>query len=133
MVEIQEYIKIPKEELRHLREQLEVKKPDFKEGKEAPEKGHIKEVLRDYVNVHEASKPSSQVVITSQQTSSTALTRDEHVQKLEHLLHVAFSDSLFKALKQAQSYGPHFVDEFHDILADKLHEKLVVSGVIWQV
>lgn len=125
MAETPQHFEISPEEAKFLREQLEAKKPEYKEGTEFPEKTHVKEVLKEYVARHEPS--------ISAPTGAAPLSSDEHVARLEHLLSVAFSESIFKALKEAQKHGPHFVDEFHDVLADHLYEKLVVSGLIKQV
>lgn len=45
--------------------------------------------------------------------------------EIEYLLHMAFNDGIFKALKEAQkSKSPVILDAFHDALTGKLYEEL---------
>lgn len=48
--------------------------------------------------------------------------------KLQHLVNLAFEQGLLTAIDQARKMNdPYLLDAFHDVLADKLYQELIVQ------
>lgn len=60
--------------------------------------------------------------------------RKELQDKLQVLVEIAFSRGLIEAIEQARATNnPYLLDEFHDILTDRLHDELVKRRVITEL
>ena len=51
-------------------------------------------------------------------------------ERIRALIELALTYTIQRAIRHAQSYSPHEVDELHDHLADDYYEKLVQLGKI---
>ena len=53
----------------------------------------------------------------------------QHAPEVEALIQIAFEKGIAEAIKAAKAKNdPHLLDDFHDALIDKFHEKLVEAG-----
>jgi len=55
----------------------------------------------------------------------------QHAPEIEALIQIAFEKGIVEAIKAAKDKNdPHLLDDFHDALMDRFHEKLVEAGKI---
>ena len=125
------------QEISWLQEQLESKKRELKEhgGEQKEEREMIKEIIREAPLAAPLPPPPAgghpPLSDDAAQKAADELKEKSHEEAIESLARVAFAKNLLAALKIARSLkNPHFLDEFHDALADRYYDKLIEARKI---
>lgn len=134
MVEREQGVLSPEEEIHELERRLEEKKRAFSEsGAEAPhEKEVFREVLKEHISDtrHAADKDAALALPPHVQSKTDnddlKKTKDELQEDVRLLVEIALTKSIGEAVRVAIRAGsPYLLDELHDHLIDDYYDKLV--------
>ncbi|MFZ5559478.1 MAG: hypothetical protein ACOZAL_01650 [Patescibacteria group bacterium] len=109
-----------------------LREPEVKE-KLPPEKEKeiLKEAVYERIQTAQPIPPAQQKVIIQKAQEIKAQPKERQIQLLTEL---AFEKSVIEAVEIAKQLdSPYLLDEFHDILVDKLYDKLVEEGKLEKI
>lgn len=109
-----------------------LREPEAKE-KLPPEKEKeiLKEAVYERIQTAQPIPPAQQKVIIQKAQEIKAQPKERQIQLLTEL---AFEKSVIEAVEIAKQLdSPYLLDEFHDILVDKLYDKLVEEGKLEKI